>query len=118
MNRSRLLADAKVKALELAENYVAPELPVVSMAGPSGASTIGNIIDGEALAGRTTAHDGVVGRALANVLTGGPSAGPLRPLTEDQVNALGQQTFIELIATPATVDRVKHILATGKPLRN
>ncbi|NRQ12806.1 hypothetical protein [Ensifer sesbaniae] len=53
------------------------------MAGSSGASAIGNIIDGEALAGRTTAHDGVVGRALANVLTGGASAGPLRPLTED-----------------------------------
>ena len=118
MNRSRLIADAKAKALALVEGYAAPEPPVVSMAGPSGASAIANIIDGEALAGRATAHDGVVGRALANVLTGGPFADPLKPLTEDQVIALEREAFIELLATPATVDRVKHMLATGKPLRN
>lgn len=73
---------------------------------------------GGSLAGRTTFHDGVVGHALAYVVTSVPSADPLRPLTENQVIALERQTFIELIATPATVDRVKHMLATGKPLRN
>ena len=31
---------------------------------------------------------------------------------------LEREAFIELLATPATVDRVKHMLATGKPLRN
>ncbi|MEK1929400.1 MAG: enoyl-CoA hydratase/isomerase family protein, partial [Pararhizobium sp.] len=118
MNRSRLIADAKAKALALVENYVAPEPPLIVTSGSSGASAIRNIIDGEALAGRATAHDGVVGRALASVLTGGPSADPLKPLTEDQVIALEREAFIELIATPATVDRVKHMLATGKPLRN
>ncbi|QPB21894.1 3-hydroxyacyl-CoA dehydrogenase/enoyl-CoA hydratase family protein [Rhizobium sp. 007] len=118
MNRSRLIADAKAKALALVKNYVAPEQPLIVTSGSSGASAIGNIIDGEALAGRATAHDGVVGRALANVLTGGPSADPLQPLTEDQVIALERQAFIELLATPATVDRVKHMLAAGKPLRN
>jgi 3-hydroxyacyl-CoA dehydrogenase len=118
MNRSRLIADAKAKALALVDGYVAPEPPVVTMAGPSGASTLGNMLDGEALAGRATAHDRVIGQALAGVLTGGPSADPLKPLTEDQVIALERQAFIELIATPPTVDRVKHMLTTGKPLRN
>lgn len=118
MNRSRLIADAKARALALVEGYVAPEPPVISMAGPSGASTLGNMLDGEALAGRATAHDRAIGLALAGVLTGGPSADPLKPLIEDQVIALERQAFIELIATPATIDRVKHMLATGKPLRN
>lgn len=118
MNRSRLIADAKAKALALAENYVTPQPPVIVMSGPSGASAIHNIIEGEALAGRATVHDGVVGRALAKVLTGGPSAGPLKPLTEDEVIALEREAFVDLLATPATVDRVNHMLATGKPLRN
>jgi 3-hydroxyacyl-CoA dehydrogenase len=118
MNRSRLIADAKAKALALAENYVTPEPPVIAMAGSSGASAIGNILDSETMAGRATAHDRVVGLALANVLTGGPSADPLKPLTEDDVIALEREAFIDLLATPASVDRVKHMLATGKPLRN
>ncbi|MGV1956828.1 3-hydroxyacyl-CoA dehydrogenase/enoyl-CoA hydratase family protein [Agrobacterium sp. 22-214-1] len=118
MNRSRLIADAKAKALALAETYVAPEPPVITMSGPSGASAIHNIIENEELAGRATVHDGVVGRALAKVLTGGPSTDPLKPLTEDDVIALEREAFIDLLATPATVDRVRHMLATGKPLRN
>ncbi|MGO7213078.1 3-hydroxyacyl-CoA dehydrogenase NAD-binding domain-containing protein [Rhizobium ruizarguesonis] len=118
MNRSRLLADAKAKALSLADNYVAPEPPLIAASGPSGASAIHNLIEAEALAGRATVHDGVVGRALAAVLTGGPSADPLKPLTEDQFIALERQAFIELIAMPAIADRIKHMLATGKPLRN
>ncbi|MNU01930.1 hypothetical protein D3C72_2454800 [compost metagenome] len=52
------------------------------------------------------------------MLTGGPSADPLKPLTEDDVIALEREAFVDLLATPATVDRVKHMLATGKSLRN
>ena len=118
MNRSRLIADGKAKALALAANYAPPEPPLIALPGPSGASAIGNILDGEALAGRATVHDGVVGRALANVLTGGPSADPLKPLAEDEVTALEREAFIDLLVTPATLDRVRHMLATGKPLRN
>ncbi|MDQ0564196.1 3-hydroxyacyl-CoA dehydrogenase [Rhizobium mesoamericanum] len=118
MNRSRLLADAKAKALALVQNYAAPEAPSIVLSGPSGTFAIRNIVEGEALAGRITAHDRMVGRALANVLTGGPSADPLKPLTEDEFVALERDAFIELFATPATQVRVRHMLATGKPLRN
>ena len=118
MNRDRLLADAKAKALSLSEGYVPPEPPVVALPGPSGEAAILNILEGEALAGRATAHDLVVGKALATVLTGGPSADPLRPLSEDEIIALERQAFISLFAEPATIARVQHMLATGKPLRN
>jgi len=118
MNRSRLLADAKDKALALAENYVAPERPTVAVAGPSGAGAILNLIEGEALAGRATPHDAVVGRALAGVLPGGADADPTKPLTEDELVALERQALMDLLATPATRERIKHMLATGKPLRN
>lgn len=118
MNRDRLLADAKAKALSLCEGYVPPEPPLVALPGPSGEAAILNILEGEALAGRATAHDLVVGKALATVLTGGPSADPLRPLSEDEIIALERQAFISLFAEPATIARVQHMLATGKPLRN
>jgi len=118
MNRDRLLADAKARALSLCEGYVPPEPPVVALPGPSGEAAILNILESEALAGRATAHDLVVGKALATVLTGGPSADPLRPLSEDEIIALERQAFISLFAEPATIARVQHMLATGKPLRN
>lgn len=118
MNRDRLLADAKVRALALAENYVAPERPLIPVAGPSGNAAILNLIEGETLAGRATAHDAVVGRALAGVLTGGPGADPTWPLTEDELVALEREAFMALLATPSTLDRIRHMLATGKPLRN
>ena len=118
MNRDRLLADAKEKALSLVDGYVAPEPPQLPLSGPSGASAMRNIVESEALAGRATAHDKVVGAALIDVLSGGPNADPLKPTTEDEIIALERRAFIALFETPETVDRVKHMLTTGKPLRN
>ncbi|MFC5421536.1 3-hydroxyacyl-CoA dehydrogenase/enoyl-CoA hydratase family protein [Bosea eneae] len=118
MNRDRLLADAKRKALELVPGYVPPDKPQFALAGPSGASAIRNILDGEAIAGRATAHDRAVGGALIEVLTGGATADPLKPLGEDDVTALEKSAFIDLLGTPETIARLKHMLATGKPLRN
>ncbi|TCU31503.1 3-hydroxyacyl-CoA dehydrogenase/enoyl-CoA hydratase family protein [Rhizobium azibense] len=118
INRDRLLADAKQKALSLSDGYVAPEPPLLALSGPSGASAMRNILKSAALAGHATVHDKVVGEALINVLSGGPNADPLKPMTEDDVLALERQAFIALFETPATVERVKHMLATGKSLRN
>ena len=118
MNRDRLLADAKTKALALAEGYTPPAAPVLTLSGPSGASALRNVLDTEATAGRLTAHDRVVGEALVTVLTGGPDADPARPAGEDAVTALERAAFIALLGEPATLDRVRHMLATGKPLRN
>ncbi|WP_292363696.1 enoyl-CoA hydratase/isomerase family protein [Mesorhizobium sp.] len=118
INRERLLADAKQKALSLSDGYVAPKPPLLALSGPSGASDLRNILKGAALSGRATAHDIVVGEALINVLSGGPDADPLKPMAEDDIIALERQTFIALFETTATVERVKHMLATGKPLRN
>ena len=68
--------------------------------------------------GGITSHDRVVGSALIDVLTGGPTADPVRPAAEDAVTALERRAFLDLLATPATLERVKHMPATGKPLRN
>lgn len=118
MNRDRLIADAKAKALALAEGYAPPAAPVLTLSGPSGAAALRNVLDTEATAGRLTAHDRVVGEALITVLTGGPDADPARPADEDAVTRLERAAFIALLGEPATLERVRHMLATGKPLRN
>ena len=118
MNRDRLLADAKRKALDLVPGYSAPERPKIALAGLSGAPAIRNLLDSEVIAGRATAHDRVVGIALIDTLTGGVSADPLKPVGEDEITAMEKRASIAQCGTPGTVARVKHMLATGKPLRN
>ncbi|HEX7819168.1 MAG TPA: 3-hydroxyacyl-CoA dehydrogenase NAD-binding domain-containing protein [Sphingobium sp.] len=118
MNRDRLIADAKAKALSLVEGYSAPEPATIAPAGPSGFSAITNVLDSELLAGRITAHDRVIGLALANVLTGGPRADPVSPLSEDTFIELEREAFVDLLGTPASLDRIRHMLKAGRPLRN
>ncbi len=78
MNRNRLLADAKARALALAEGYQPPEAIVVSLPGPSARAAFEMTVEGFALAGKATAHDRVVGRALAEVVSGGRRTSPRR----------------------------------------
>ncbi|WP_234730254.1 3-hydroxyacyl-CoA dehydrogenase/enoyl-CoA hydratase family protein [Acidocella facilis] len=118
MNRARLLADAKAKVLALADGYAPPTPVVVTLSGPSGASALCNVLETNAVAGRITAHDQVVGEALVTVLTGGSSTDPAQPTPEDDITALERAAFITLLGEAATLERVRHMLATGKPLRN
>jgi 3-hydroxyacyl-CoA dehydrogenase len=118
MNRDRLLADAKARALALADHHVPPVPPELTLPGPSGAAALANLLEAELMAGRLTAHDRVVGKALIDVLTGGAAADPIRPAGEDAVTALERRAFLDLLAEPASIARVRHMAETGKPLRN
>jgi 3-hydroxyacyl-CoA dehydrogenase len=117
MNRDRLLADAKAKALALVENYAPPEPLTVRLPGPSGRVALGMAVDGFHARGIATNHDVTVSGALADVLTGGDTD-YLDPLTEADVMALERKSFMALIRTKETQARIKSIIDTGKPLRN
>lgn len=117
MNRYRLLADAKAKALALAENYAPPEAPTLSLPGLSGRVGMDMAAAGFHKRGIATDHDIVVAGGLAEVLSGGP-ADPIDTLTEGDVLALERKAFMHLIKTPGTLARIEHTLETGKPLRN
>jgi 3-hydroxyacyl-CoA dehydrogenase len=118
MNRDRLLADAKARALALVEaGYRPPEPVEVSLPGPSGRVALEAAVAGFRAAGRATAHDAVVAGHLARVLTGG-DADPTEPVGEDELSRLEREAFLALVRTPATLDRIEHMLETGKPLRN
>jgi 3-hydroxyacyl-CoA dehydrogenase len=122
MNRDRLLADAKAKALALlagedGAGYRPPEPVAVSLPGPSGRAALAMAVDGFVASGQATAHDAVVAKRLAVVLTGGDTD-VTEPTTEDDLSRLEREAFMELVRTPATLARIEHMLETGKPLRN
>ena len=118
MNRERLLADAKARALALAPGYQPPEPGLLALSGASGRQALLNIVDSAALAGRLKPHDLVVGKALADVLSGGEGADVTRPLPEDALFALELAAFLDLVKTKATQARIRALLETGKPIRN
>ncbi len=62
-------------------------------------------------------HGMEVGKELANVLSGGDTTID-KTLTEDDIYKLELNAFMKLIETKKTQDRIKHTLATGKPLIN
>ena len=117
MNRDRLLADAKARALQLVTDYAAPEPVILAPAGPGGALPLQLAAAGYHKRGLATDHDLTVSTALAEVLTGG-SADPLDRLGEDGILDLERHAFMRLVRTAATLARIEHTLETGKPLRN
>ncbi|MDD5461576.1 MAG: 3-hydroxyacyl-CoA dehydrogenase NAD-binding domain-containing protein [Methylococcales bacterium] len=117
MNKYRLLADAKAKALALVENYAAPQPITYPMPGMTAKILLSMGIKAFHLLGKATDYDVVVSEKLAFVLSGGHSD-ITAPLTEDDMLALEREAFVELIKQSGTLARLEHMLKTGKPLRN
>ncbi len=117
MNRDRLLADAKAKALSLVKGY-RPAAPVTfNLPGPSGRLTLDMAAQSYHKLGKATDHDLVVLGELAAVLSGG-DADVTVPLTETDVLALERKHFMNLVRDENSINRIVHMLETGKPLRN
>lgn len=117
MNRKRLLPDAKKRCLELVENYQAPEPAIVRLPGKTARTAFAMGIKDMDKKGLVTPHDHVVSAALANVLSGGET-NMTEELTEQDILDLERQEFAKLLRNTATLNRIEHMLETGKPLRN
>jgi len=117
MNRDRLLARAKERALSMLKNYAPPEPRELQLPGPSGEAAMTLVLDDFRRAGRATDHDVTVGKKLAHVLAGG-KVDPTETLTEDKLLNLERAAIVSLLRTSPTLDRIEHMLETGKPLRN
>ena len=118
MNRKRVLADAKAKALALVEDYAPPERDVeIHLPGPTGIAALDIAVKDLVRSGKATAHDEVVSRQLAKTLCGG-DRDVTEPVTEKDLLALERDAMAFLFRQPATLDRIEHMLETGKPLRN
>jgi 3-hydroxyacyl-CoA dehydrogenase len=118
-NRDRLLHDAKMQVLAMVEAGYRPTPPRadIRVAGEPGLAALRIGLDQMERAGYISAHDKVVGDALAWVLCGGEvSASSL--VSEEYLLDLEREAFMRLCSEPKTQERMEYILKTGKPLRN
>jgi 3-hydroxyacyl-CoA dehydrogenase len=119
MNRDRLMWDAKQHALDLVRDGYQP--PVRRTAVRVGGDSIRAALDlGIHLAhraGRISEYDVVIGRALAGVLAGGMLPHETT-VSEQHLLDLEREAFLRLCGQRETLQRIQHMLKTGKPLRN
>jgi 3-hydroxyacyl-CoA dehydrogenase len=119
MNRSRLIIDAKNKALELADRgYTQPvrrkDIRVLGKQGlgivyaGANAMLAGNFI---------SEHDKKISEKLGYVLCGGNLSQPTL-VSEQYLLDLEREVFLSLCGERKTLERIQSILTKGKPLRN
>ena len=119
MNRSRLIADAKAKAIELADaGYTQPvrrkDIRVLGKQGLgivyAGANTMysGHYI---------SEHDKKISEKLGYVMCGGDLSAPTE-VTEQYLLDLEREAFLSLCGERKTLERIQSIVTKGKPLRN
>lgn len=118
MNRDRLLYDAKQRALALADGYTAPEKRDNIRLGGAGAKMALDLaVSDLRKSGKATPYDVVVSDHLASVLSGGDKD-YTETLSEDDLISLELEEFMKLLRHDGTLERIEHMLETGKPLRN
>jgi 3-hydroxyacyl-CoA dehydrogenase len=118
MNRERLIADAKARALARSPEYVRSQpRAAIPIGGDSLKAALKLGVHLAWRAGRISDHDAHIGRALARILAGGdrPHAGTV---TEQELLDLEREAFLSLCGERKTQERIAHTLKTGKTLRN
>ncbi len=119
LNKDRQIATAKRHALQMAQDgYVKPikrnDIKVL------GQEILGTYMVGtdSMVAGRyISEHDKKIADKLAYVMSGGDISGPGK-VTEDYLIELEREAFLSLLGERKTLERIEHMLKTGKPLRN
>jgi 3-hydroxyacyl-CoA dehydrogenase len=119
MNRERLIADAKTRALaRVVEGYQRPLPPDgIAVGGDTVLAPLKLGIHLAWRAGRISDHDALVARTLASVMTGG-SLPHRTTVGEHHLLDLEREAFLRLVGEPKTLERIRYTLDTGKPLRN
>lgn len=118
VNAGRLLAEAKKRALELADGYV-PKTPRtdVRVMGRGGLALVKVAADQMKFGGYASEHDRLITEKIGYVMCGGDLSYP-QLVSEQYLLDLEREAFMSLIATRPTQERIQHMLQTGKPLRN
>lgn len=120
MNTARRIAEAKQTVLELAEDgYTAPvartDIPVL---GRNTLATMYAAIAGMQYGHYASSHDALIARKIAYVLCGGDLSGENNLVSEQYLLDIEREAFLSLAGEKKTMERMQHMLQTGKPLRN
>ena len=117
MNRDRLLDAAIIKVDHLKNNYSPTYRSELSMPGRDIWQKMKEWLMDAHKKGFLTPHDVTTGTQIAMIVTGGDiDEGTI--MNEDDIFGLERKAFLSLAKTKETKQRIKHMLAYGKPLRN
>ena len=119
MNRERILADAKERALEMARaGYKAPVMRMdIPAPGENMLATLKLGIHLMRQAEYISDHDVKVATKVSEILCGG-NVSPGTPVSEQYILDLEREGFKSLCGEKKTQERIAYTLKTGKPLRN
>jgi 3-hydroxyacyl-CoA dehydrogenase len=119
MNRSRLIADAKVKAIELAEaGYTQPvRRKDIKVLGKQGLGIVYAGANSMYSGHYISEHDKKISEKLGYVMCGGDLSAPTE-VTEQYLLDLEREAFLSLCGERKTLERIQSIVTKGKPLRN
>lgn len=118
-NAHELLWVAIREARAMADAGYAPPLMArdIPVAGKTGIATLEMMLVNMKEGGMISAHDYKVAKSAAIALCGGEIEAGSR-VDEEWLLTVERRLFVELLKTPETQARIKHMLETGKPLRN
>jgi 3-hydroxyacyl-CoA dehydrogenase len=119
MNRDHLLHEAKRMVLEMAESDYHPPVrgKEIWAIGANGLAALEVWIWGMKEAGYGSEHDALVAEKTAYILCGGKLSKP-QWVDPQYILDLEREAFLSLLGEQKTIDRMWHMLNTGKPLRN
>lgn len=119
LNRKRLLADAKAKAVELYDSgYTQPvERKDIKVQGKTGLAMFAAGVEGMKTGAWASEHDAKIAQKISWVMNGGDLSQP-QTVSESYLLDLEREAFLSLCGEPKTLERIQSILFKGKPLRN
>ncbi|MFZ5916637.1 MAG: 3-hydroxyacyl-CoA dehydrogenase/enoyl-CoA hydratase family protein [Chloroflexota bacterium] len=119
MNRDHLLYEAKRTVLQMVENGYRPPVcgQEIWALGSNGLAALEVMVWGLKEAGYASEHDTLIANKTAHILCGGKLSKP-QWVEPQLILDLEREAFLSLLGEPKTIERIWHMLNTGKPLRN
>jgi len=118
VGNARRLADAKARCLQLAAaGYTQPIETPVRVLGKTVLGAVEVWVETLRFQGYASEHDANIARKLGQVLAGGDLLEGSQ-VTEQYLLDLEREAFLSLCGERKTLERLQHMLNTGKPLRN
>lgn len=118
LNKDRNIAEAKKRALKLAENYTQPlQRTDITVMGRTGLGALYAAANELRLGKYASEHDIKIAKKIAWVLCGGDLTGTPK-VSEQYLLDLEREAFLSLAGEDKTKARIQHMLQTNKPLRN
>jgi 3-hydroxyacyl-CoA dehydrogenase len=118
-SRDHLLHEAKRMVLEMAESGYRPPVrgKEIWAVGANGLAALEVMVWGLKEAGYASEHDALIANKTAYILCGGKLSKP-QWVDPQVILDLEREAFLSLLGEQKTIDRIWHMLNTGRPLRN